>query len=271
MSRSRNGSPLPFVQGRAPARCVPSRLLFVSTRVWSRIGQRDSWEWRAVWERKTPTRHHQNESMLPLVFFSSFLSFSPHLLFSISLPTSHSSTEKRQAESSRIRDKYPDRIPVREFRFFDIGNYQAALSIRSFFFSSPPGANRESCSLLLSLTCSLLWPRAFDSGQGVGLLKREKRDGERAGEEHESPRGFCRRRFFPFRLLLLFRPQQPRFGVFFSHSTFSRSLTHSRTHAHTTTTKTKTKSKTTRSLYQVIVEKADKSDIPDIDKKKCVW
>lgn len=34
----RNGSPVPLVQGRAPARYVSSRLFLVSTRVWSRTG-----------------------------------------------------------------------------------------------------------------------------------------------------------------------------------------------------------------------------------------
>lgn len=84
---------------------------------------------------KTPTRHHQDEAMLFSHSFPSFyLSLFSHVPLHLPLSTPHSSAEKRQAESSRIRDKYPDRIPVREFTLVVFRKHQAAFldSLLSF-------------------------------------------------------------------------------------------------------------------------------------------
>lgn len=84
---------------------------------------------------KTPTRHHRGEALLfSRSFPSLYLSLFSHSPLHLPLSTPHSSAEKRQAESSRIRDKYPDRIPVREFTLVVFRKHQAAFldSLLSF-------------------------------------------------------------------------------------------------------------------------------------------
>ena len=64
---------------------------------------------------------------------------------------------------------------------------------------------------------SLLWPLVIDSNECTGHQTKGKRDGERAGEEYESPQGIAN---VIFCLVSLLRPQQPRFVASTSTTSF---------------------------------------------------
>jgi len=194
---------------------------------------------------------------LSLSFLSPYRS--PHFL---SLPNLHSHLRHREApgrvqqDQRQVPGPHPGEKRERESGFaFFLANQQAASLARSLALSGQTKNRADFTSL--NAVCSLS-SRDVDSERDARRLRREEKRRDRAGEEHESPRR-CERKALSFRSLLFsffFDPKNNLVVVIFF---FLLVLL--------LTSKTPSK-RTPIFTHQVIVEKADKSDIPDIDKKK---
>lgn len=188
----------------------------MSTRVWSRKGAGSGRGGGGERKRKNADEASSSETnQSSRSFFFVCFSFSRHLLF-LESPSLNLARTDRKAPGRVQQDQrqVPGPHPGERVLFFPTLKRIKPLSLDSFV-SSLARANRESCPLLFSRTFSLFRSRAFDSGRGAGLPMEEKRDGERAGEEHESPRMIRRANVFCFCFFFFFpRPQQPRFKFF---------------------------------------------------------